>query len=212
MARAELLWPYVEKTLREFLGDNMKVVDERMVSIQHGSSAVLIRMLDSDEPRLQVFSMMLQGVKESPELLDVLNGLTAGLAFAKVFWADGDIIVAVELLAESLDRESLVNAVSVVATTADRFDDELKAKFGGETAYPQPEGEPSEQGASSEPATPSESRAEGAPEGIGLPPGMEQGEPAAATESGTDADAAPPEEQPAAAKPRKDPDESPGYL
>lgn len=211
MARAELLWPYVEKTLGEFLGDRMKVVDEHMVSVQQGSSNVLIRLLDSDEPRLQVFSLMLQGVKETPELLDVLNGLTAGLAFAKVFWIDDDVVVAMELLAESLDRDSLNNAVSVVAGASDRFDDELKARFGGETAFPQPRAEA--EGGSETPESGTDHHAEGVPEGIGLPPGMEQGEqrePAAASEPS--ADDAPPEEEAAAAKTERDPDEAPGYL
>jgi hypothetical protein len=211
MARAELIWPYVEKTLYEFLGDRMKVVDEHMVSVQQGSSNVLIRLLDSDEPRLQVFSLMLQGVKETPELLEVLNGLTAGLAFAKIFWVDDDVVVATELLAESLDRDSLNAAVGVIAGAADRFDDELKARFGGETAFPQPPaeaegkggGEPSQSGAD-------EDHEEGVPEGIGLPPGMEHGEPAKTAEPS--ADDAPPEEDKASAKTERDPDEAPGYL
>lgn len=209
MARAEVLWPFVEKTLWEILGDRMKVVDKHVIAVKHGSSNVLIRLLDVEEPRLQVFSMMLQNIQESPELLDALNDLSAGLAFAKVFWADGDVIIATELFAESLDRESLNNAVNVVAGAADRLDDELKSRFGGETAFPQPPEEDSKSEGEEGPKAEDEG-APGAPEGIGLPPGMEQGEEREAT--GPASEEAPPPEEPAAAKRKHDPDETAGYL
>jgi hypothetical protein len=213
MVRAELIWPYVEKTLVEFLGDRAKLVDERVVAVQHGSSNLLVRLVDGDEPRLQVFSPMLHGVEKTPELLDTLNGFNAGMAFAKIFWIDGDVMVAMELLADSLDRESIDNALRVVAGSADRFDDELKARFGGETAFPQPEEPTEDTGPTPSEEAGSDGRHEGAPEGVGLPPGMEQGE--EPEPRGSDTGSAPERpqgERPAAAGTDKDSDEAPGYL
>ena len=201
MTRAEIIWPFVEQTLVAILGDRAQRVDDQLISAQHGSSRILVRLLDGDEPRLQFFSPMLHDVPSSPELLETLNELDARLPYVKVFWLEGDVMIATELLAESVDRDSIGNALVVVADAADHFDDELKERFGGETAFPQPEPGGTEEAGGSD-------GAEGVAEGVSLPPGLEQGERREPQGEG------PPEEEPAAAKPgaKDDPDERAGYL
>lgn len=202
MARAELLWPWVEKTLLEILGDAVQAIDDHVVAVQHGSSRILIRLLDADEPQLQVFSPMLSGVDKTPELLDALNELNQRIPYAKVFWIERDVMLATELLASSLDKQSITNALGVVAKAADHFDDELKDRFGGETAFAQPQ--------PSDAPEPPSTHADGVPEGVSLPPGMEQGDGPPVPKEGSP----PPEDEAAAAKTDDGPnrDDVPGYL
>lgn len=164
MARAELFWPYVEKTLLEAFGERaLNQVAPNVITIRSGSSLVVVRMLDADEPRLQVFCAVLQEVPKSPELLEKLNDLNAQLSFAKAFWIGDDVLFATELLAEGLEPESIRNAIAAIATSSDHFDDELKAAFGGRPSFP-------DQGDTPAP------HYDGVGEGVGLPPGEEVGD------------------------------------
>ena len=188
MARAELFWPYVEKALLEAFGESaLNKIAPNVITIRSGSSLVVIRMLDADEPRLQVFCTVLQQVKKTPELLEKLNELNAQLSFAKAFWIEDDLLFATELLAEGLEPESIRNAVAAIATSSDHFDDELKAGFGGRPSFP-------DQGDTVA------AHHDGVGEGVGLPPGEEVGEVplvAARTQDDAELDASPePEEEP----------------
>jgi len=138
--RAEIVWPYVEQVLKEFLGvEKIEVADDGAIPVRAGTAGVFVRLTDGDHPRLLVYSPMLHAVKKTPELLDKLNELNVLIRFAKCFWQEEQVILATELLAESLDKESIDNALAVVMAAADHFDDELKATFGSETAFPDDE-------------------------------------------------------------------------
>ncbi|MCJ7832332.1 MAG: YbjN domain-containing protein [Actinobacteria bacterium] len=167
MARAELFWPYVEKTLVETFGEEaLSKLADNVITIRAGSSLVVIRMMEATEPRLQVFSTVLHDVPISPELLAALNELNAKIAFAKAFWIEDDVLVATELLAEGLDTENIRNAVTAIGVASDHFDDELRAQFGGTPSFPD-EGE-------AQTEAPDEHQ-DGVGEGVGLPPGDENG-------------------------------------
>lgn len=170
MTRADLAWPYVEKVLLDVIGaERLEKVDDQVMVLRAGSSRVVIRM-QADEPvRLQVFSPVLQGVDKSPALLERLNDIDAGLAFAKIFWVDGDVLIALELLADGLEKENIMGAINTIASSADALDDELRKEFGGETAFPDQGG--TKPGDSRQ----APKRAEGTGEGVGAPPGEEIG-------------------------------------
>ena len=87
VTRLEVLRPFVEQTVKEFLGvEELKVLDDGTIPIRAGSSAVNVRLLEGlagGHPLLQVSSPMLRGVKPSPELLEKLNDMNASFSFAR---------------------------------------------------------------------------------------------------------------------------------
>jgi hypothetical protein len=87
-----------------------------------------------------VFCPILSGVERSPELMDKLNEMNAGFSFARVFWESDQVIIAMELLAEELDKEQVAHACHLVTFAADYWDDELQKGFGGTTSVPGGEG------------------------------------------------------------------------
>ena len=202
MARAELFWPYVEKTLVETFGEEaLSKLADNVITIRAGSSLVVIRMMEATEPRLQVFSTVLHDVPSSPELLATLNELNAKIAFAKAFWIEDDVLVATELLANGLDTENIRNAVTAIGTASDHFDDQLKAQFGGTTSFPD-EGE--------EESPPADEHRDGVGEGVGLPPGDESSEVVATSSSGSPDSA--PERSDERDRKKKDEEPTQGYL
>ena len=138
MARLDVIRPYVEKAVAEYIGarpDELVVNVDGSIPIRRGSTAYYVRLLEGDPPMVQVYSTLLYEVAKSPELLDRLNEINAEAMFARAFWTGDSVVVATELVADSIDREQIENACGVVGSIADHYDDELGAAFGGKRIY-----------------------------------------------------------------------------
>ena len=139
MTRLEVIRPFVEQTVREFLGvDELKVMEDGTIPIRAGSSAVNVRLMEGPaggHPLLRVASPMLHDVTPSRELLEKLNEMNAAFSFARVFEVDGTVILAMELFAEELTAAQIEYACGLITFAADHWDDELQRSFGGETFF-----------------------------------------------------------------------------
>jgi hypothetical protein len=139
VTRLEVIRPFVEQTVKEFLGvEELKVMDDGTIPIRAGSSAVNVRLLEGPSgghPLLRVASPLLHGVTPSPELLEKLNEMNAAFSFARVFEVDGTVVIAMELFAEELTTAQIDYACALITFAADHWDDELKRSFGGQTFF-----------------------------------------------------------------------------
>jgi len=104
-------------------------------AIRCGTAVVYVRLVDAEPAVVRVFSPLLRRVDRSPELLVELNDLNARLSFLRLFWRDGTVFAASELLADTLTATELGNACDLLADAADYYDERLHARFGGETAF-----------------------------------------------------------------------------
>ena len=139
MTRLEVLRPFVEKTVAEYLGiEQVQVWEDGTIPIRSGTTIVNVRLVQKEDeslPILQIYSPMLREIESSPELLAKLNEVNANLAFVRAFWTDRQVIMAMELLAESLDRDQVAHAVSLVSLAGNFWDSELNKTFGGSTYF-----------------------------------------------------------------------------
>jgi hypothetical protein len=137
MARIEVLRPYVEKIVAEYLElDGKLIVDaDGAIPIIRGSARYVVRLMDAQPgPIVQVYSSLLDGIKESAKLLAKINEINADIWFGRMFHTGDQVIVAVELIAESLDKEELAAACDAIGAIADARDTELHEAFGGNMA------------------------------------------------------------------------------
>jgi hypothetical protein len=139
MTRLEVLQPFIEKTVAQYLGiDEVHVWEDGTIPIRSGSTVVNVRLREGEDgshPVLQVYSPLLSEVEASPELLSALNEVNANLSFVRAFWSDRQVVMAMELLAESLDRDQVAHAVSLVSLAGNHWDSELNKTFGGRTYF-----------------------------------------------------------------------------
>jgi hypothetical protein len=136
MASAEMIRPYVEKLLKEWLGtDELIVDDDGDVPIRAGSSKYYVSILDRDPPLVRVWGTVLTGVKKSAKLLDAINDANTRILQCRMFFHDGDVMLASEILGEEIDKEELIEACNAVAQISDDFDDTLQAEFGGQKVF-----------------------------------------------------------------------------
>jgi hypothetical protein len=140
VTRPEVIRPFVEETVRGFLGVEELTVDaDGTIPIRVGSTAVRVMvtpgMGEDGEPLFRVVAELVRDVTASPDLLGALNDLNASLSFARVFWIEGRVLLALELLAGSLDQDQIRHALGLVSFAADHWDTELSSRFGGATVF-----------------------------------------------------------------------------
>ena len=186
MTRLEVLQPFVEKTVAEYLGiEQVQVWEDGTIPIRSGTTIVNVRLVEGESashPILQVYSPMLSEIDSSSELLTKLNEVNSNLTFVRAFWTDRQVVLAMELLAESLDRDQVAHAVSLVSLAGNFWDSELNKTFGGKTYFAEEPAPPSTSPGSSKAPPPSPG-----PDPAGAH-GVPDGEPDPVVEQDADAD------------------------
>ena len=137
MAKAEVIRPYLEKLMKDLLrAESLIVWDDGTIPFRAGSAGVYVKLAEvNDRPLVHIYSPLLRGVSSTPSLLERLNQINANSYQARVFWLEEQVIVAIDLLAEALDKEELAAAVDLVSGFADHWDTELRGAFGGDVAF-----------------------------------------------------------------------------
>jgi hypothetical protein len=111
--------------------------DEPSFSMTIGSAVVTLRVerLGDDDAFVNSYSWVVTGVEKSPELYLYLLRENLDFRFG-AFGVDdeGDIMFRYGIVGSSVDKEELRAAALAVAQTADKYDDEIIAKYGGMSA------------------------------------------------------------------------------
>ena len=97
------------------------------------------RFIGGSAPYLRLFSPVVHDIAAHEELLDEINQLNLGIAFARVAWSSGAVFVSGELVASSIDPPELITLFERVRDVADGLGPALAARFGGQSAQPSEE-------------------------------------------------------------------------
>jgi len=136
MDRSALVRSHVETLLESVTGKpQVKPDADGDYAVRFQNALYFVRILGTEHPVVQVFAIAVDGAGQGAELYEVLNQINSQLTFARVFAKDGKIVVASELLGESLDADELGSACAAVARAADHFGPILAKQFGGELPF-----------------------------------------------------------------------------
>jgi hypothetical protein len=116
--------------------DDVTVAADGTCSLRYGSAEVRVTVgvFDEDQAAVRIAARAVTGATRSPELYRWVATTRADIGhFSVVDEDDGSATVefARTLVAEFLNPAELRLTVVAVALAADRFDDELAARFGG---------------------------------------------------------------------------------
>lgn len=137
MANIEMIRPYVEKKVAEYLGaDSVKTNPDGSIPIRFGSTACIVNLVEGPSgPMMRVFSPFIQEVEKTPELLEKLNQLNSTAPYVRFFWLEQSVYCSVDVIATDLETGEIANALSAVAWHADNFDEQLVKEFGGKRVF-----------------------------------------------------------------------------
>ena len=142
MSRQTVVQSHLEVLMQEFLEvEELRVTDagEIHVRTEEGSYTARVRK-DRREPHLEVYAVVLADVDEDPGMFEALNGLNRNLTHCRIFWRNGSVVVAGELIGAVTEMPSLACLISEIASTIDDEGPQLQSVFGGKT-YAMREGE-----------------------------------------------------------------------
>jgi hypothetical protein len=142
MMRSEVIRPYVERLIGQWLEEAVAADDEGRYHVRVNTSGFVVEIVDFEPTLVRMWSPVVLGVGKSLELLEVLNGLNENGLGLRIFHRDREVILATELVAETLDARELHFACHLIASAAERLGPELVAFFGGQTLFDTREGMP----------------------------------------------------------------------
>jgi hypothetical protein len=135
----EALRPHVERIVRAYLGlgdgDDLTIDPDGDIPVRVGSAMYYVSVLDRDPVLVRVWSIVLDDVDPSSELLEELNDMNATIVAVRVFHTGRRVVAATELRADTLDAAELAFACDSIGALADWIDNTMQIRFGGETHF-----------------------------------------------------------------------------
>ena len=138
MTERDALRAHVEQIVSEYLGvgrDFLEVDPDGDIPVRVGSALYFVSLLDRDPVLVRVWSIVLDDVKTSDELLAELNDINANIVAARVFLLGDRVIAAAELRADTLDPDELAFACDSIGALSDWIDTTMVVRFGGKTRF-----------------------------------------------------------------------------
>jgi len=136
MTKLDMVRSHVETLLEGMLGIEKAWADgDGDYPVRYENALYFVRLVGYDQPVVQVFSVAVEGVDKSPELLDALNEINTELRFARAMWIRGQILIESDHLGETLEAQDFANACNIVARATDEYAPRLAVSFGGTTAF-----------------------------------------------------------------------------
>lgn len=126
----------IEKYLGELFDDPVHEEEDGHFYVRYGSTVleVSVEPHGPDETAVVVMAYCAQDVGLEEELLLGLLELNHSIPFGGFSIVGSDVFFSYSILGHTLDRETLLSAITTVATISDEYDDRIVAKYGGQTA------------------------------------------------------------------------------
>ena len=124
----------VEKYLTESFGGYLKDQNGNYI-LQAGSARIMVMPLDwyQGQTLVKIMALVSRDAERVDELAKYLIEENLNLIFGKFSYEPASRMVFFEhtLLGDFLNRKELEMAVGAIASTADKYDDEIQNRFGG---------------------------------------------------------------------------------
>ena len=134
--RSEIIRPYIERLIGQWLEEPVPAPDEDgRYHVRVNTSGFIVEIVDFEPTLVRMWSPVVIGIPKSIGLLEMLNGLNATGLGLRIFLTDDQVLLATELVAETLDARELHFACHLLASAAERLGPELVALYGGQTLF-----------------------------------------------------------------------------
>ena len=137
MVRPDVIASHVENLLEHMLETDHLVTDvPGQWSVRDGTALYTVRVKNQASPTVEVFSIALDGIRPTRALYERINDLNLRATHSRWFVEGNRVIVAGELVGETLDAEELASTCREVAISANEEGKALHEVFGGVLSFP----------------------------------------------------------------------------
>jgi hypothetical protein len=132
--RPDVAYVYVRDLIERLTGTKPEPDDDGDLPVVFGGELFFVRVVGpvgEIEPWIQVFSVAVDDLEASPELMAELNEVNRDLRFARAFYVESQVLIEYEMWADDLTPENFAHACRNVAGATDVFARQIHEKFGG---------------------------------------------------------------------------------
>jgi len=129
--RPDVLHAYVRDLLERLTGDRPSPDHDGDLPVAMEGAKFYVRVVGTVDPWLQVFSVALDEIEASSELMVQINEVNRQLRFARAFHVSRQVLIETEIWADDVNPANFAHACRNVASATDAFAPELCAEFGG---------------------------------------------------------------------------------
>lgn len=132
--RPDVAFVYVRELIERLTGAKAEPDDDGDLPVVFGGAVFFVRVMGPVgyiEPWVQVFSVAVDEIESTPDLMVELNEINRDLRFARAFHVGSQVLIESEMWAEDLTPENFRQACRNVAGATDVFAHRIHEKFGG---------------------------------------------------------------------------------
>ena len=132
----EEVYRQVKSYLDELVDEHFDDADHCDFYLKYGSTVleISIESYEEDDAVVEVLAFCVQGVEPTFELMKDLLRLNAEVPLGAFSLVENDVFFSHAFLGRRLRPEQLIASLDSVANTSDVYDEQIVARYGGETA------------------------------------------------------------------------------
>lgn len=135
--RCDMVLSYVRDLLAEMTGRRPEPDHDGDLVISYGGATFHARIINPDDPVLQVFSVAVDDLPATPELFAAVNDINLNIAFARAFWVRDQLLIESEIWATDVNPANFQHAFGNIASATDVHVPDIVAAFGGKPRFDQ---------------------------------------------------------------------------
>ncbi|MCU1349180.1 MAG: hypothetical protein JWO56_2210 [Acidobacteria bacterium] len=132
----EEVYRQIKSYLDELVDEHFDDAEHCDFYLKYGSTVLEISILpfQEDDAIIEILAFCVQGVEPSFELMQELLRLNSEVPLGGFSMVGGDVFYSHAFLGRRLRPEQLIASLEIVADISDEYDEQLVARYGGETA------------------------------------------------------------------------------
>ena len=134
--RPDVAFSYVRDLIERITGVRPDPDDDGDLPVHFHGAQFFVRVIASAaNPWVQVFSIAVADVPESPGLMSRLNQINGFIHFARAFHIGTQVIIEAEIWADDVTPGNFLYACQNVAAATDTFAPQIQQAFGGRLLF-----------------------------------------------------------------------------
>ncbi len=134
--RPDVAFSYVRDLIERITGVRPEPDADGDLPVHFHGAQFFVRVIASAaNPWVQVFSVAVADVQDSPGLMSRLNQINSFIHFARAFHVGQQVIIEAEIWADDVTPANFLYACQNVAAATDTFGPEIQKAFGGRLLF-----------------------------------------------------------------------------
>ena len=144
--RADVAFVYVRDLIERMTGTRPEPDQDGDLPVHFHGALFFVRIVGAPNPWIQVFSVAVADIPESPGLMARLNEINGYIHFARAFHVRSQVIIEAEIWADDVAPANFLFACQNIASATDTFGPIIQKSFGGRLLFEESKTEAYHQG------------------------------------------------------------------